>query len=49
MAVKRKIPKLQTDLDRQRFVPREIKQLKFFTPKGFARQVKQAVSREASF
>lgn len=49
MAVKRKIPKLQTELDLQRFVPREIKQLKFFTPKGFAQQTKQTISREVSF
>ncbi len=49
MVIKRKIPKLQTDLDLQRFVPLEIKQLKFFTPKGFAQQAKQTISGEISF
>ena len=48
MAVKRKIPKVRTNPNLRRFVPREIKQLEFFTPKGFAQQVQQTVSSEVS-
>jgi len=52
MAVKGKLPKLQRELkaaDRfGKYVPSEIQQLKFFTPKGFKKQIKAGISREVS-